>query len=59
MKNYLIKIFTSPVTHFNVLIIGVLICIGVLHNHAHYAMEYDIHGVVRKYCKANPGYCSD
>ena len=59
MKNYFIKIVASPVTHFNVLIVGVLIIIGVMHNHAHYIMKHDIHGVVRKYCTEKPGECAE
>ena len=51
--------FTTPVTHFNVLLVGFLILIGVQHNHAHHMMEHDIHGVVRKYCRANPGECAE
>ena len=53
------RILLSPVTHFNVLLVGTLIIIGVMHNHAHHTMEHDIHGVVRKYCRANPGECAE
>jgi len=41
------------------LLVGFLILIGVQHNHAHHTMEHDIHGVVRKYCRANPGECAE
>ena len=53
------RILLSPVTHFNVLLVGFLILIGVQHNYAHHTMEHDIHGVVRKYCRANPGECAE
>jgi hypothetical protein len=53
MRNYLIRILTSPVTHFNVMSIGVVIMIGMLHNHAHYTMTMDADSYVRQWCKAS------
>jgi len=53
------RILLSPVTHFNVLLVGTLSIIGVMHNHAHHTMEVDIHGVVRKFCTTNPGECAE
>ena len=41
------------------MLVGTLIIIGVMHNYAHHTMEHDIHGVVRKYCRANPGECAE
>ena len=35
------RILLSPVTHFNVLLVGTLIIIGVMHNYAHNTMEND------------------
>ena len=59
MKKYLLQILSSPVTHFNVLIVGFLILVGVMHNHAHHTMEHDMHGVVRKYCTEKPFECAE
>ena len=42
------RILSSPVTHFNVLIIGFFILVGVMHNHYHHQIEEDVHGYVRK-----------
>tara|TARA_B100000902_G_C26506844_1_gene526636 strand:+ start:45 stop:251 length:207 start_codon:yes stop_codon:yes gene_type:complete len=53
MKNYFVKIVMHPVTHFNVISLGVLILIGVLHNHAHYAMSMDADSYVRQWCKSS------
>ena len=33
------RILLSPVTHFNILLVGTLIIIGVMHNYAHHMME--------------------
>ena len=51
------KILLSPITHFNLMLMGVLIFIGVLHEHTHRAMEVDVHGYVKQYCRANPDTC--
>jgi hypothetical protein len=42
------KILLSPVTHFNLLIVGTLILIGVMHNRAHHKMEVDVDGYARQ-----------
>jgi len=51
------KILLSPVTHFNLMLIGIFIFIGVLHEHTHRAMEADVHGYVRQFCRENPETC--
>jgi hypothetical protein len=51
------RILLSPVTHFNVLLVGFLIIVGVLHNHAHYTMEVDADSYARAFCKKNPDEC--
>ena len=51
------RILLSPVTHFNVLLVGFLIMIGMIHNHAHYTMEVDADSYVRAFCKKNPDTC--
>ena len=44
IRTRLKQIVNHPVTHFNLLSIGVLIMIGVVHNMAHYDIETDVHG---------------
>jgi hypothetical protein len=41
MKDYFIKMITHPAVHYNLITIGVLITIGMLHNHAHFSMTKD------------------
>jgi hypothetical protein len=56
MRTFL-TIIRSPVTHFNVLLVGFLILISAIHNHAHYSMEVDADSYVRAFCKKNPDTC--
>jgi len=51
------RILTSPVTYFNVLIVGTLCFIGHIHNLYHHQMEEDVHGYARKFCENNPEKC--
>jgi len=51
------RILLSPVTHFNALLIGFLIIIGVMHNHAHHTMEVDADSYVRNFCRKNAELC--
>ena len=51
------KILTSPVTHFNVLLVGFLLLVGLVHNHAHHTMEVDADSYVRQFCNKNPDTC--
>ena len=51
------RILLSPITHFNVMIMGLLILIGMIHNNYHHAMDKDVHGYVRKFCFKNPDKC--
>ena len=44
IRTHLRQIVMSPVTHFNLLSIGVLIFIGIVHQAAHYDIETDVHG---------------
>ena len=37
-------ILTSPLFHINLLLLGTLILIGVVHQHAHNNIERDVHG---------------
>ena len=51
------KILFSPITHFNLLTVGVLIMIQSIHNHAHYTMEVDADSYVYNFCKKNVEKC--
>ena len=51
------KILSSPVTHFNVLVLGFLILIQGLHLHAHYIMDRDVESYVTNFCKQNTEDC--
>ena len=53
VKKYLLRIVSSPATHFNVMSIGVLIMIGMLHNHAHFTMDKDADAYVRQWCRSS------
>ena len=53
MKKYFLTIVTHPVTHYNLISIGMLIAIGVLHNHAHYTMNMDADAYVRQWCRSS------
>ncbi|AGG54454.1 hypothetical protein CYWG_00170 [Cyanophage S-SSM6b] len=48
----LMRVLLHPVTQFNLLIIGFLSIIQIIHTHAHYKMEMDVHA----YCKNNMEY---
>jgi len=45
------RILLSPVTHFNLVIVGSLILIQSMHLYAHKTMEMDVDGYVRAFCK--------
>ena len=51
------KILLSPVTHFNLVLVGFLILIQFVHTHAHKTMEVDVHSYVSNYCKKNLEEC--
>jgi hypothetical protein len=57
MKKYIRTILLHPVTHVNILSVGVLILIGALHNHAHHSMEIDADSFVFQWCRVNPEEC--
>jgi len=57
MKDYLKALLIHPVTHINLMLVGILIFIGGLHEHTHRAMEVDVHGYVRQFCRENPEKC--
>jgi len=39
------------------MLVGILVFIGVLHEHTHRAIEVDVHGYVRQFCRENPDTC--
>jgi len=53
MRNYFVRIATHPATHFNLISIGVLITIGMLHNYAHFTMDKDADAYVRQWCRSS------
>ena len=56
--NYFIKAITHPATHLNLLVVGFMIIVGVMHNHAHYSMEVDADSYVRQWCQKNTDKCA-
>jgi len=53
----MIKILRSPVTHFNLLVVGFLIIVQGMHTHAHHTMSVDTDSYVRGFCKKNLDTC--
>ena len=53
------RILLSPVTQLNLLLVGFLIIVGVVHNIYHHQIEEDVHGYVRKFCEKNLEKCQD
>jgi len=51
--HYLKVMLMHPATHFNILSVGMLILIGLLHNHAHFHMTNDADSYVRQWCKSS------
>jgi len=44
IRTLLWRIVSSPVTQFNLLFVGVLVFIGIIHQMAHNDIETDVHG---------------
>ena len=40
----IIDVITHPLTVCNLILVGSLVLIQIVHTHAHYKMEIDIHG---------------
>jgi hypothetical protein len=53
MKKYLLSIVTNPASQASVFLLGILIMIGALHNHAHYIMNMDADAYVRQWCRSS------
>jgi hypothetical protein len=52
------RILFSPVTHFNLIVVGFLALIQGFHLHAHHAMELDVDSYVRNFCRKNTEKCA-
>ena len=57
MISKILQVILHPVTLLNGGLIGCLIFIGILHNHAHHTMEVDADSYVRQWCRKNPDTC--
>jgi hypothetical protein len=53
MKDYFLKIVSSPIVHLNIITIGMIALIGALHNHAHFTMNQDADAYVRQWCRSS------
>jgi hypothetical protein len=51
------RILSSPITYFNLLTVGTLTLVGVLHNQYHHDMEKDADAFVFQWCRVNPEEC--
>jgi uncharacterized membrane protein len=51
------RIFLSPITHFNLILVGMLILIQSMHLHAHKTMSMDVDSYVRNFCRKNIEKC--
>jgi len=51
------RIIENPVTQFNLLLIGTLMVIQLVHIHAHHKMDVDVHSYVFNFCRNNPDQC--
>ena len=56
MKKLLSLIISSPITQFNLIIIGTFIFIQVIHTHQHHILEKDVHGYCRQFIRRNPNF---
>lgn len=52
-----LKAATHPITLINLMLVGTLCMIGLLHNRAHYTMEQDADAYVFQWCRKNPEQC--
>ena len=57
MKKYF-KVFTNPLTQINVMILGFLLLVQMIHTKAHHSYEVDVHGWVHQYLRENPDKCN-
>jgi|TARA_B100001094_G_scaffold269845_1_gene274336 hypothetical protein len=50
----MLKVLFHPVTTFNLLLVGCIGFIEIVHTKVHYTLESDVHGHVRKTLRQNP-----
>ena len=55
--NKIMQVLGHPVTLFNLMLVGFLGLIEVIHTRAHYTMEQDVHGHVHQFLRKNPDTC--
>ena len=55
----LLRASTHPVTLINLMMVGMLCMIGIIHNRAHHTMEVDADSYVFNWCKKNPDKCKE
>ncbi len=55
--NKIIQVLGHPVTLFNLMLVGTLGLIEVIHTRAHHTMELDVHGHVHQYLRKHPETC--
>ena len=53
MKKYL-EVFKHPLTQINVMVLGFLILVQMIHTRAHHSYEVDVHGYVNQFIEKNP-----
>jgi hypothetical protein len=58
MKKYL-EVFKNPLTQINVIVLGFLILVQMIHTRAHYSYEVDVHGYVHQFIEKNPDACPE
>jgi|TARA_R100000455_G_scaffold25726_1_gene14329 hypothetical protein len=58
MKKYL-EVFKHPLTQINVMVLGFLILVQMIHTRAHHSYEVDVHGYVHQFIEKNPDACPE
>jgi hypothetical protein len=56
MKKYW-RALLHPITQINLLIVGFLLLIEIIHTKAHHTYEVDVHGYVHQFIQKNPDAC--
>jgi len=58
-KQRILSSLGSPVLHIVLMIGGLLIFIGHVHNEAHRTLELDVESHVKKFCTRNKNVCKE
>ena len=58
MKKYW-RALLHPITQINLLIVGFLLLIEIIHTKAHHSYEVDVHGYVHQFIQKNPDACPE